>query len=111
MDALTDKSEFNLPISMFCPKPLNPKTGANAICGVFTRFRQSEVKNGLKRILYMNEQSPISRRQAISGLGTGLVAVAVPQIFAASDMSQQESVFAAKLEDPVNKYPKPPFNA
>jgi hypothetical protein len=58
----------------------------------------------------MNEQIPISRRQAIGGLGTGLVAVAVPQIFAASDMSQQESAFAGKLENPVTKYPKPPFN-
>ena len=72
--ALTDK-----PGKLFCLKPLNPKKGANAICGVLTRFRQPEVKNGLKPILYMNEQSPISRRQAISGL----VAVAVPQVFAA----------------------------
>jgi hypothetical protein len=78
MVRLTDK-----PGKLFCLKPLNPKKGANAICGVLTRFRQPEVKNGLKPTLYMNEQSPISRRQAISGLGTGLVAVAVPQVFAA----------------------------
>ena len=58
----------------------------------------------------MNEQSPISRRRAISGLGTGLVAVAVPQIFAAGDTSQQKPAVPGKLEDPVSKYPKPPFN-
>ena len=33
----------------------------------------------------MNKQSPISRRQAIGGLGTGLVAVAAPRIFAAKE--------------------------
>jgi hypothetical protein len=57
----------------------------------------------------MNKQSPISRRQAISGLGTGLVAVAAPQIFAAERSSQQQSL-PGKLQDPTTKYPKPPFN-
>jgi hypothetical protein len=57
----------------------------------------------------MNKQSPISRRQAISELGTGLVAVAAPQIFAAERSSQQQSL-PGKLQDPTTKYPKPPFN-
>jgi NAD(P)-dependent dehydrogenase (short-subunit alcohol dehydrogenase family) len=59
----------------------------------------------------MNKQNPISRRQAISGLGTGLAAVSIPQIFAASEYSQQGAAFEGKLEDPASKYPKPPFNA
>ena len=59
----------------------------------------------------MNEQSSISRRQAISELGTGLAAVAVPQIFAAEEMSQPKSSFAGRLQDPASKYPKPPFDA
>jgi NAD(P)-dependent dehydrogenase (short-subunit alcohol dehydrogenase family) len=58
----------------------------------------------------MNKQSPISRRQAISGLGTGLVAVAAPQIFAAERSSQQQSTLPGKLQDPTTKYAKPPFN-
>jgi hypothetical protein len=59
---------------------------------------------------FYNKQNPISRRQAISGLGTGLVAVAAPQIFAAERSSQQESALPGKLQDPTTKYPKPPFN-
>jgi hypothetical protein len=58
----------------------------------------------------MNKQGPISRRQAISGLGTGLVAVAAPRIFAGERSSQQESPLPGKLQDPTSKYPKPPFN-
>jgi NAD(P)-dependent dehydrogenase (short-subunit alcohol dehydrogenase family) len=58
----------------------------------------------------MNKRGPISRRQAISGLGTGLVAVAAPRIFAAERSSQQESALPVKLQDPTSKYPKPPFN-
>jgi hypothetical protein len=58
----------------------------------------------------MNKQNPISRRQAISGLGTGLVAVAAPRIFAAEKSSQQEPILPGKLQDPTTKYPKPPFN-
>ena len=58
----------------------------------------------------MNKQSPISRRQAISGLGTSLVAVAAPRIFAAERSSQQGSALPGKLQDPTSKYPKPPFN-
>jgi hypothetical protein len=58
----------------------------------------------------MSKQSPISRRQAISGLGTGLVAVAAPRIFAAEGNSQQEFPLRGKLQDPTSKYPKPPFN-
>jgi NAD(P)-dependent dehydrogenase (short-subunit alcohol dehydrogenase family) len=58
----------------------------------------------------MNKQSPISRRQAIGGLGTGLVAVAAPRIFATERSSQQESTLPVKLQDPTGKYPKPPFN-
>ena len=58
-----------------------------------------------------NEQGRISRRQVISGIGTGLVAVAAPRLFAAERNSQQESPLRAKLQDPTSKYPKPPFSA
>jgi NAD(P)-dependent dehydrogenase (short-subunit alcohol dehydrogenase family) len=58
----------------------------------------------------MSKQNPISRRQAISGLGTGLVAVAAPRIFAAEGSAQQEFPSRGKLQDPTSKYPKPPFH-
>jgi NAD(P)-dependent dehydrogenase (short-subunit alcohol dehydrogenase family) len=57
----------------------------------------------------MSNQNPISRRQAISGLGTGLIAVAAPRIFAAEGSPQQGIPLAGKLQDPTRKYPKPPF--
>jgi NAD(P)-dependent dehydrogenase (short-subunit alcohol dehydrogenase family) len=59
---------------------------------------------------YMSSHNPISRRQVISGLGTGLVAVAAPKIFAAEGSAKQEIPLAGKLQDPTSKYPKPPFN-
>src|ERR1700761_7463156 len=59
---------------------------------------------------YMSSHNPISRRQVISGLGTGLVAVTAPRIFAAEGSTKQEIPVAEKLQDPTSKYPKPPFN-
>jgi NAD(P)-dependent dehydrogenase (short-subunit alcohol dehydrogenase family) len=59
----------------------------------------------------MNEQSQISRRQVITGIGTGLVAVAAPRMLAGDRISQQESPSPGKLQDPTVKYPKPPFNS
>jgi short chain dehydrogenase len=61
-------------------------------------------------ITYEQTKSNYSRRQAISGLGTGLVAVVAPRIFAAEGSSQQEISLRGKLQDPTGKYPKPPFN-
>jgi NAD(P)-dependent dehydrogenase (short-subunit alcohol dehydrogenase family) len=66
-----------------------------------------QLKGG-QNILYMNEKGGISRRQIISGLGTGLVAVAAPRIFADEGISQQQSS-PGELQDPTSKYPKPPF--
>lgn len=55
----------------------------------------------------MNNEHKISRRQVVGGIGAGLAAVAVSPVFGAatnngSDTSQQ-------IQDPRNKYPKPPF--
>jgi hypothetical protein len=58
----------------------------------------------------MNKQGPISRRQAISELGTGLVAAAASEIFADEKSSREESTLPVKLQDPTIKYPKSPFN-
>ncbi len=57
----------------------------------------------------MNEQNMISRRQAITGLGVGLAAVAARPVLAAEEGSKPESMPPEKLEDPTKKYPKPPF--
>jgi NAD(P)-dependent dehydrogenase (short-subunit alcohol dehydrogenase family) len=57
----------------------------------------------------MSGESRINRRQAISGLGTGLVALAAQPIFPAERGSQGEFSLSGKLQDPTRKYPKPPF--
>ena len=56
----------------------------------------------------MNEQNRITRRQILSGLGTGLIAVAAPRVFGAEG---RPANVPGELEDPTSKYPKPPFNA
>src|SRR3954453_6622177 len=56
----------------------------------------------------MDEQSGITRRKMISGLGVaGVAALGVSNLFAAQE--SHEPMTTQKLEDPRNKYPKPPF--
>ena len=53
----------------------------------------------------MNNDPKFSRRQVVGGIGAGLAAVAVSPVFGAS--SNQDT--AQQMQDPRNKYPKPPF--
>ncbi|MGN8072488.1 SDR family oxidoreductase [Mucilaginibacter sp. 22184] len=56
----------------------------------------------------MNEEHKITRRQAVAGLGATLAVAAVAPVFAAG--GKTNSIMEAKaLEDPITKYPKPPF--
>ncbi len=55
----------------------------------------------------MNEENRMSRRRVIGGLGVGFAAMAAPRIFAADP--KQDAPMPDKLQDPVSKYPKPPF--
>jgi NAD(P)-dependent dehydrogenase (short-subunit alcohol dehydrogenase family) len=57
----------------------------------------------------MNEENKISRRKVIGGIGAGLATMAVSPAFAIDGLSYSGSSATAKLEDPVGKYPKPPF--
>lgn len=50
----------------------------------------------------------MTRRTALAGMGAGLATVAVSPVFGASGFSVPANG-NFKLEDPVNKYPKPPF--
>jgi NAD(P)-dependent dehydrogenase (short-subunit alcohol dehydrogenase family) len=59
--------------------------------------------------MVMNEQNTISRRRAITGLGTGFAGLATSRLFAAEVNSKQEPMTPEKLQDPNSKYPKPPF--
>jgi NAD(P)-dependent dehydrogenase (short-subunit alcohol dehydrogenase family) len=56
----------------------------------------------------MTVENKISRRKAITGLGAGLAVAAVSPSFAVDGASTERS-FSLMLEDPRNKYPKPPF--
>src|SRR6201991_5157802 len=58
----------------------------------------------------MNEEHKITRRQAVAGLGATLAVAAVPPVFAAG--GKTKSIMKAKAsEDPITKYPKPPFES
>jgi NAD(P)-dependent dehydrogenase (short-subunit alcohol dehydrogenase family) len=52
----------------------------------------------------VNSTKPLSRRQVVGGVGAGLVA-ATP-VPAQSTLSRPE---VARMENPIDKYPKPPF--
>lgn len=55
----------------------------------------------------MKTDNKISRREALTGLGAGLAVAAVSPVFGGQGISETDTV--QKLEDPTNKYPKPPF--
>ncbi len=56
----------------------------------------------------MTEPS-VNRRKAISKLGAGLFAAAASRSLAGEGTSQEESSMKDSLQNPVVKYPKPPF--
>ena len=56
----------------------------------------------------MNEENNLTRRQVISGLGAGLAVVAVGPVLSAQ---AETAPVADKLENPLDKYPKPPFKS
>jgi NAD(P)-dependent dehydrogenase (short-subunit alcohol dehydrogenase family) len=53
----------------------------------------------------------IGRRKMIGGLGAGLVTLAVPGVASASRKQSEHTSSSQALEDPTNKYPKPPFKS
>lgn len=57
----------------------------------------------------MHEETKISRRKAIAGLGAGLATVAAGPAFAETGTSTPLFNDPEKLEDPTTKYPRPPF--
>ncbi|MBV8100030.1 MAG: SDR family oxidoreductase [Verrucomicrobia bacterium] len=59
----------------------------------------------------MKEYNAVSRRKMISGLGAGLVTAAASRSFAAEHTSTQESMTGTELQNPVDKFPKPPFKS
>ena len=59
----------------------------------------------------MDKRDNISRRKVITGIGASLATMAISPVFAsAAPSNNQPSSAPQKLEDPVSKYPKPPFN-
>lgn len=59
----------------------------------------------------MKEENKITRRKVIGGIGAGLAAVAVSPAFAMNGIANSASSAVSELENPVAKYPKPPFNS
>lgn len=59
----------------------------------------------------MINKNTITRRKAITGLAVGLTSVVTSPVLAAGETASGNTGSpAAALEDPRNKYPKPPFN-
>jgi NAD(P)-dependent dehydrogenase (short-subunit alcohol dehydrogenase family) len=58
----------------------------------------------------MNEENKVTRRQVVAGLGTALAAAAVSPVLAASG-AETGPLGPPKIEDPKDKYPKPPFKS
>jgi NAD(P)-dependent dehydrogenase (short-subunit alcohol dehydrogenase family) len=56
----------------------------------------------------MNIENRISRREALGGLGATVATLASSQVFA-SDTPRPANIQGEPLENPVTKYPKPPF--
>jgi NAD(P)-dependent dehydrogenase (short-subunit alcohol dehydrogenase family) len=55
----------------------------------------------------MNDEHKISRRQVVGGIGASLAAVAVSPVFGATTSNNPDT--AQEIQDPRNKYAKPPF--
>ncbi len=58
----------------------------------------------------MSEKTKISRRKALGSLGAGLGVIASPGFLKSEVKAKGEKDPTVKLEDPMLKYPKPPFN-
>src|SRR5712664_1174788 len=52
----------------------------------------------------------ISRREALTGIGSGLAVMSVGNVWAGTTVQHAAEHSPEGLEDPVSKYPKPPFN-
>ena len=60
----------------------------------------------------MNYKSKIGRRKAIGGLGAGLATLTMSPVFGSPLKTNTTQAYQEQgLEDPVNKYPKPPFKS
>jgi NAD(P)-dependent dehydrogenase (short-subunit alcohol dehydrogenase family) len=58
----------------------------------------------------MNSKDKISRRKVLGGMAAAMAAAAVSPAFGAPKENGISSAPAIPLQDPVSKYPKPPFN-
>ena len=54
------------------------------------------------------ENNKLTRRQVISGIGAGMATLAISPALSAAEVASS-NLTLGKLEDPVSKYPKPPF--
>lgn len=57
----------------------------------------------------MEEKTALSRRRAIAGIGAGIASLTVAPALAGTGNFDKGEQTPQGLEDPLNKYPKPPF--
>src|SRR4051812_18428398 len=58
----------------------------------------------------MNEQNKIGRRKAIVGIGAAIALATLKPVTVTAEKNEN-SQWPGGLQDPLNKYPKPPFQA
>lgn len=59
----------------------------------------------------MNEESKLTRRQVVAGLGATVATAAIAPAFGATIPTGRPDDGAAKISDPTKLYPKPPFKS
>ena len=59
----------------------------------------------------MTEQDKISRRKVVAGLSATIATAAISPVFAAPKAQHTNGALSEGLEDPITKYPKPPFKS
>ncbi|MDF7815151.1 SDR family oxidoreductase [Hymenobacter sp. YC55] len=59
----------------------------------------------------MKEETPLSRRQVLTGLSASLAVAAVGPVLGAEAATRPAAAGAPPLEDPTSAYPKPPYKS
>jgi NAD(P)-dependent dehydrogenase (short-subunit alcohol dehydrogenase family) len=59
----------------------------------------------------MNEETKLSRRQVIGGIGASLAVAAISPVLSAEGAASAAETAADPLKDPTTAYPKPPFKS
>ncbi len=84
-------------------------TACMKIVSSFEQLTERNLMDLVKQTSMQELKNKMPRRNAIKGIGTGIASLSLSPLFANQPISSSEGFSAQGLEDPVSKYPKPPF--